>query len=58
MTERAQPTDPELAARAIAGHRPKVVAVVHGETSTGVMQPLEPIVKLAITVPVDKVGDI
>ncbi len=33
--------DPEAVEKAVAGHNPKVVAVVHGETSTGVCQPLE-----------------
>jgi alanine-glyoxylate transaminase/serine-glyoxylate transaminase/serine-pyruvate transaminase len=41
------PTDPERVARELAGKRPKVLAVVHGETSTGVMQPLEPLAKIA-----------
>jgi len=33
--------DPEEIIAAIREHRPKVVAIVHGETSTGRMQPLE-----------------
>jgi len=41
------PTDPAAVARALAGKRPKLVAVVHGETSTGVLQPIAPIAKIA-----------
>ncbi|CAG5084795.1 Purine catabolism protein PucG [Thermobacillus xylanilyticus] len=33
--------DPEEIIRAIRRHRPKVVALVHGETSTGRLQPLD-----------------
>jgi Serine-pyruvate aminotransferase/archaeal aspartate aminotransferase len=33
--------DPEEIIRAIRRHRPKVVALVHGETSTGRMQPMD-----------------
>jgi len=33
--------DPDEIIRAIREHRPKVVALVHGETSTGRMQPME-----------------
>jgi len=33
--------DPEEIIRAIRRHRPKVVALVHGETSTGCLQPLD-----------------
>jgi len=33
--------DPEEIVSAIRGHRPKLVAIVHGETSTGRMQPLD-----------------
>jgi len=33
--------DPEAVQKAVAGRNPKVIAVVHAETSTGVCQPLE-----------------
>lgn len=36
-----EPTDPARLAEVVHGRRPKLVAVVHGETSTGVLQPLE-----------------
>ena len=39
--------DPDAMRRAIAAHRPRVVAIVHGETSTGIEQPVEPIVRAA-----------
>jgi len=39
--------DPEPIAAALAQKRTKLVAVVHGETSTGVLQPLEEIARLA-----------
>ena len=39
--------DPEPIATALAQKRTKLVAVVHGETSTGVLQPLEEIARLA-----------
>ena len=39
--------DPEAIAAALAEKRTKLVAVVHGETSTGVLQPLEEIARLA-----------
>lgn len=35
--------DPEEVKKAVQTHRPKVVGIVHGETSTGVLQPLEEI---------------
>ncbi|MBI3948826.1 MAG: alanine--glyoxylate aminotransferase family protein [Armatimonadetes bacterium] len=38
---------PEAVAEALRGVRPKVVAVVHAETSTGVLQPIEEIARLA-----------
>ncbi len=38
---------PEQLAEALRGGRPKVVAVVHAETSTGVLQPLEALSALA-----------
>ncbi len=38
-----QPVDPEDVARAIRKTAPRIVAVVHAETSTGVLQPLEEI---------------
>ncbi len=46
-TEWGQHTDPNRVAQALRGHRPKVLAVVHGETSTGVLEPLEPLARLA-----------
>lgn len=39
--------DPEAMRQAIRQHQPKVVAVVHGETSTGVEQPLAEIGQIA-----------
>jgi alanine-glyoxylate transaminase/serine-glyoxylate transaminase/serine-pyruvate transaminase len=40
-------TDPAQVAEALKDLRPKIVAVVHGETSTGVLQPLDEIGSLA-----------
>ncbi len=37
--------DPDQACAAIRQHRPKVVALVHAETSTGVLQPVEEIAR-------------
>ena len=42
-----QPIDPALVKEALQAGKPKVVAVVHAETSTGVLQPLEEIGALA-----------
>jgi alanine-glyoxylate transaminase / serine-glyoxylate transaminase / serine-pyruvate transaminase len=39
--------DPADVEKAIKGRRPKVVAIVHAETSTGVLQPLEDIGRMA-----------
>ncbi len=39
--------DPEDVRKAIAGRNPKVLAVVHAETSTGVRQPLEDLAAIA-----------
>jgi len=39
--------DPQAVADAIKGKHPKVVAVVHAETSTGVCQPLEDLARIA-----------
>jgi len=39
--------EPDALERALAGGPAKVVAIVHGETSTGVLQPLEDIARLA-----------
>ncbi len=39
--------DPDEACRAIRKHRPKVVALVHAETSTGVLQPVLEIAQCA-----------
>ncbi len=38
---------PEAVAKAVKGRRPKLVAVVHAETSTGACTPLEPIAAIA-----------
>lgn len=38
--------DPELVKKALASCNPKLLAIVHAETSTGVLQPLEEISKL------------
>lgn len=39
--------DPDEVRRALRGRKPKVLAVVHSETSTGVCQPLEPLRAIA-----------
>ncbi len=39
--------DPEVVEKAVQGHAPKVVAVVHAETSTGVCQPLGDLADIA-----------
>lgn len=39
--------DPEDVRRAVKNHDPKVIAIVHAETSTGVRQPLEDISSIA-----------
>jgi alanine-glyoxylate transaminase/serine-glyoxylate transaminase/serine-pyruvate transaminase len=39
--------DPEIVLKAVKGRSPKLLAVVHGETSTGVCQPLEDLAKIA-----------
>ena len=39
--------DPAEVRKAVAGHKPKVLAVVHAETSTGVRQPLEDLAAIA-----------
>jgi len=39
--------DPEAVRKAVRGKNPKVLAVVHAETSTGVCQPLEDIASIA-----------
>ena len=39
--------DPEAITAALEGGRTKLVALVHGETSTGVLQPLEDIARIA-----------
>ncbi len=38
-----QPVDPDSVRKALKGSRPKLAAIVHAETSTGVHQPLEEI---------------
>ena len=39
--------DPEAVLKAVKGHNPKLIAVVHAETSTGVCQPLTDIADIA-----------
>ena len=39
--------EPDAVARALTGGRTRMVAMVHGETSTGVLQPLDEIARLA-----------
>ena len=39
--------EPERIAKALAGGRTRLVAMIHGETSTGVLQPLHDIARLA-----------
>ncbi|MEI7435697.1 MAG: alanine--glyoxylate aminotransferase family protein [bacterium] len=39
--------DPEAVRKAVQGRKPKIVAVVHAETSTGACTPLEPIAAIA-----------
>ena len=41
-----QPIDPDEVRKALATNQPKLVAIVHAETSTGVLQPLEEIGKM------------
>lgn len=45
-SEWGTPIDPEEVKKALAGCNPKLLAVVHAETSTGVLQPLDEISKL------------
>jgi alanine-glyoxylate transaminase / serine-glyoxylate transaminase / serine-pyruvate transaminase len=40
-------TDPEAVRKAVKGRNPKLIAVVHGETSTGVCQPLKDLKAIA-----------
>lgn len=42
-----QPTDPEKVARALKAKAYKLITLVHAETSTGVLQPMAEIIKLA-----------
>jgi len=42
-----EPIRADVVARALSGRRPKLVSVVHAETSTGVLQPLGEISRLA-----------
>lgn len=42
-----RPVDPEDLRRAMAGRRVRVVTIVHGETSTGVLQPMEELSEIA-----------
>ncbi len=39
--------DPDAVRKAVKGHKPKIVAVVHAETSTGVCTPLEDLARIA-----------
>ena len=41
-----EPIDPEQVKQALQGCQPKLVAIVHAETSTGVLQPLEDISRM------------
>lgn len=41
-----KPIDPAALEEALSGRHPKLVAIVHAETSTGVMQPLEEISRI------------
>jgi alanine-glyoxylate transaminase/serine-glyoxylate transaminase/serine-pyruvate transaminase len=45
--EWGKPTDPERVENELKEHACKVIALVHAETSTGVLQPMEDIAKLA-----------
>jgi alanine-glyoxylate transaminase/serine-glyoxylate transaminase/serine-pyruvate transaminase len=45
--EWGKPTDPEKVAKALKAKAYKVITLVHAETSTGVLQPMEEIVRLA-----------
>jgi alanine-glyoxylate transaminase/serine-glyoxylate transaminase/serine-pyruvate transaminase len=45
--EWGKPTDPERVENVLKEHACKVIALVHAETSTGVLQPMEDIAKLA-----------
>jgi len=45
--EWGKPVDPQAVAAAVARVNPKVVAIVHAETSTGVLQPIEEISRIA-----------
>jgi len=45
--EWGKPTDPELVEKELKRNRYKVLGLVHAETSTGVLQPMEDIVRLA-----------
>ena len=42
-----KPIDPAMVKKALEGSTPKLLAIVHAETSTGVLQPLEKISKMA-----------
>ena len=46
-SEWGQPTDPQKVAEALKAKAYKVITVVHAETSTGVLQPMDDIVSLA-----------
>ncbi len=45
--EWGRPLDPEAVEAAVLGCSPKLVAIVHAETSTGVLQPLEDVSRIA-----------
>jgi alanine-glyoxylate transaminase/serine-glyoxylate transaminase/serine-pyruvate transaminase len=45
--EWGKPTDPERVGRALREAEYKILTLVHAETSTGVLQPMEPIARLA-----------
>ena len=46
-SEWGRPTDPEKIEKALKGARFKVLTIVHAETSTGVLQPMEDVARLA-----------
>ena len=51
-----EPIDPEEVRMALKTCKPKIVAIVQAETSTGVLQPLEEISKMAQEAGVKKLG--
>ncbi len=41
-----KPVEPEMVKKALNGTKPRIIAIVHAETSTGVLQPLKEISKI------------